>query len=403
MIISKLRAEWSYIVGRFAAMASRPVMLLALKQWGGNDLAATVAVVFLVAMLASAVSAFDTHRGFYQAYFGEHRHRGMEIAYRQYCGATILQLIAVSPLLFGFIIYRFGDPMLGMLVAAYFASERLADEAQRFLIFKGKRQEWGWRILTKALLQMAGASVSTVLLGPNAVHAVLGILLAGNLAAYSTKLPWRYLPAEWQAWKAGATACLNQRLFWLLSMITTCISYLDRIVVMLFQQSDLAVYTILVSSISIVQNAVEYFFMSLRRREILQGRLSLSGVFLDGYFCMIVGIAAVVGSAASWVMLWFYHGNQIDHLKLVPIVLLSQVTLSVSLVLREIIYWNHSVARLAWLEGGVIFCTVTTAVVMHSTSMGYEIVLGMLSIFSTLRMGLLIWGIARAQNRILMT
>ncbi len=390
MIISKLRSEWTYIIGRLAALASRPLMLLILKQWGGNDLAATVAVVFLVAVLASAVSSFDTHRGFYMAYFGERRSRGMQTSFRQYCGSAILQLIAAIPLLFGFIIYRFGDPMLAVLVAAFFSSERLADEAQRFLIFEGKRHEWGWRILSKALLQMAGVIGSAVLLGSDAVHAAVGLLLAGNLIAYGAKLPWRYLPAQYQDWEAGAAGCLNQRLFWLLSLITTSISYLDRVAVMLFQQSDLAVYTILVSCISIVQNAVEYFFMSLRRSEILQGQLSLSGVFLNGRFYMIVGIAAVVGIAASWIMLRFYHGNQIDHLELVPIVLLGQVTLSVSLVLREIIYWNHSVARLAWLDGGFIICTLATAVVMHSLSMGYEVVLGMFSIFFTLRMVLLI-------------
>jgi hypothetical protein len=403
MTISKLGTESAYILGRVAAMASRPLILLALKQWGGNDLAATVAVVFLVAMLGSAISAFDTHRGFYQAYFVEQRSRGLQTTYRQYCVASIFQAAAVSPLLFGFIVYRFGDPMLAALVAAFFASERLVDEAQRFLIFKQKRHEWGGRILVKSLLQMAGACMSAVLLGPAAAHAVVGLLLVCNLTAYGAKLPWRYLPAQWQAWKAGAAACLNQRLFWLLSMMSTFISYLDRVVVMLFQQSDMAVYTILVSSMSIVQNAVEYFFMSLRRREILQGQLTLSGVFLNGQFYLTVGIAAVVGSAASWVMLRFYHDNQINHLELVPIVLLSQVALSVSLVLREIIYWNNSVVRLAWLEGGFIFCTVATAVVVRSRGMGYEVLLGMISVFFTLRMGLLIWGIARAQNRISIT
>ena len=104
--------------------------------------------------------------------------------------------------------------MLAVLVAAFFASERLADEAQRFLIFKGKRKDWGWLILVKSILQMAGASMSAVLLGPDAAYTVVGLLIVGNLIAYGDKLPWRYLPTQWQAWKAGVAACLNQRLFW---------------------------------------------------------------------------------------------------------------------------------------------------------------------------------------------
>ena len=399
MTISKLHSEWIYIVGRMAAITSRPLMLLALKHWGGSELAATVDVVFLVVMLTAAFSSFDTHRGFYQAYFGEHRPQGLQSAYRQYCGASTSQAIAVSPLLFGFIFYRFGDLMLAVLVAAFFATERLADEAQRFLIFKGKRREWGCRILVKATLQMAGAIVCVLTLGPAAVLATVGLLLLGNLVAYGSKLPWRYMPTHWQAWKNGAMVCLNQKLFWLLSIITSFISNLDRLVVMLLQQSDMAVYTIMVASMSIVQNAVEYFFMSLRRKEILQGQVSLSGVFLNRHFYIIVGIACVFGSVTSWVMLRFYHGKQINHLELIPIVLLSQVALSVSLVLREIIYWNHSVVRLAWLEGTFIIYSVATAVIMSSKGMGYELVLVMISVFFTVRMCLLIWVIARSQNR----
>lgn len=399
MIISKLRSEWPYISGRVAALLSRPLMLLALKHWGGNDLAATVAVVFLVTMLASAVSAFDTHRGFYQAYFGDQRVKVLRPSYRLYCGATTLQVAVVSPLLALFVLYRFGDTALAALVAVYFASERLADEAQRFLIFTGHRQEWGGRIMAKAVLQLAGASVAAVLLGPGADHLAVGFLLVGNFAAYGSKLPWRYLPAKWPDWKAGAAACLSQRLFWLLSMVTSFISYLDRVVVMLFQQTDMAVYTLLVSSISIVQNTVDYFFVSLRRREILQGQLSLSGLFRNRRFYLTLGIAALAGCVASWVMLRLYHGPEMDHLELVPIVLLSQTALSVTLVLREIIYWNHSVQRLVWLEGSFIACTLAAASALRELGQSYEVVLGMISVFFTLRMGLMIWGISRANKQ----
>jgi hypothetical protein len=399
MTISKLRSEWAYISGRMAALASRPLMLVALNKWGGNDVAATVAVVFLVVMLAAAVSAFDTHRGFYQAFFGDERSRELKPSYRLYCGATTLQIALVSPLLVAFVLYRFADPALAALVAVYFASDRLADEAQRFLIFRGHRQEWGGRMMVKTVLQLGGAAAAAMLLGQHAAHAAVAVLLAGNAVAYGTKLPWRYLPRRWDELKGAAATCLNQRLFWLLSMVTTFISYLDRIVVMLFQQSDMAAYTILVSSMSIVQNAVDYFFMSLRRRDILRGQLSLAGIFLNRHFYLILSAAALVGCIVSWLMLRLYHGRQIDHLELVPIVLLSQVALSVTLVLREIVYWNHNVQRLAWLEGGFIICTLAVAAVVRESGLGYELVLGVISLFFALRMSLMVWGIARSYKQ----
>jgi hypothetical protein len=150
---------------------------------------------------------------------------------------------------------------------------------------------------------------------------------------------------------------------------------------------------------SIVQNAVDYFFVSLRRREILQGQLSLSGVFRNRRFYLTLGIAALAGCVASWVMLRLYHGPQMDHLELVPIVLLSQTALSVTLVLREIIYWNHSVRRLVWLEGSFIACTSAAASALRELGQSYEVALGMISVFFTLRMGLMIWGISRANKQ----
>lgn len=398
MIISKLRSEWAYISGRVAAMSSRPLMLLALKHWGGNDLAATVAVVFLVTVLALYISGFDAHRPFYQCYFGHRPARGTRLSYRTYIASTALQIFMVSPLLVGFMGFRFSDPLLALLVTGYFASERLADESQRFLIFDGQRQEWGARILAKATLQLVGVSAAAMLLHETAAHAAVACLLVGNLAAYGSKLSWRHMPVRRKDWLAALQPCLNLRLFWLLSVTTTVISYIDRLVVMLFQQSDMAVYSILVSSMSIVQNAIEYFFVSFRRRDILQGQLTLQGVLLNRRFYLTLGVGALVGCMTSWGMLRLYHGRQIDHLELIPIVLLSQLALSVTMLMREIIYWNHSVQRLVMLEVGFVVCTLVTAGLIRTYGLSFQVVLGAISVFLTLRMGLMIWGISRAQH-----
>lgn len=400
MTIFKLRYEFVYVGGRLVALASRPLMLLVVNYLGGNDLAALMAVVFLVTMLATAVSAFDTHRGFYQAYFGSQRSSGLQSFYKLYFGATTLQVAIVSPFLAVSMLYRFEDPALAVLVSLYFASERLADEAQRFLIFNGQRQEWGVRMTAKVILQLAGVSASAALQGPVAAQAAVGFLLVGNLTSYGYKFQWRYMPAKMQIWKTVAAACLKQWLFWLLSLATTFISYLDRLLVMLFQQSDMATYTILVSCMSIVQSAVDYFFVSMRRRDILQGQLRLTGIFLNRFFCLTLGIAALVGCVASWVTLRIYDSQHIQHLELFPIVLLSQSTMSITLVMREIIYWNYSIGRLVWVEGVFILCTLASLLIMQAMGQGLEVVLGMVSVVLTLRMGFMIWIIARLQNHI---
>jgi hypothetical protein len=403
MTISKLRSELGYISGRAAAMASRPLMLLALNQWGGNELAATVAVVFLVTLLAMSISGFDTHRPFYQAYFSQLRVSGTRLSYRTYIASTALQIVIVSPFLMVFVGLRFGDALLALLVTAYFASERLADESQRFLIFDGRRQEWGKCILIKAMLQLAGVFAAVMLLHSAATHLVVASLLVGNLVAYGSKLSWHYLPWQRKAWYAALYSCLNQRLFWILSVNSTLISYFDRVLVMFFQQSDMAVYTILVSCMSVVQNAIEYFFMSFRRRTILQGHLTLKGVFLYRRFYLILGGGAAFGVVASVGMLRLYHGSQIDHIELVPIVLLTQLALAISMLMREIIYWNHRVQHLVMLEIAFVVCSLLTAGLIRFNGFSYEVVLAAMSVFFTLRMGLMIWGVSRAHNKVPVT
>ncbi len=399
MTISKLRSEWAYVSGRVAALASRPLMLLAINHLGGNELASTVAVVFLVAMLAMAVSAFDTHRHFYQSFFGHRPVRGVRDRYRSYCAATALQIAMVIPLLIGFITYRFNDTLLALLVAGYFASERLADESQRFLIFGRRRQEWGWRIMGKAVIQLFGVTASVALVDSYAAHLSVVCLLVGNLVAYGSKVFKRHLPASLKDWGKAFQTCLQQRLFWLLSMITTAILYLDRVVVMSFQQSDMAAYTILVSSMAIIQNAVDYFFVSIRRRDILQGQLSLRGVFLNRGFCLTLGISALAGCAVSWGMLRLYHGLEIKHIGLIPISLVSQIALAITMVMREIIYWNHSISSLTILEGGFIVSAFVGFYLIHLGGFGYEAALGVTSLLLTFRVFLMAWGISRFKNK----
>jgi hypothetical protein len=388
--ISKMHTEWTYIAGRLAAMGSRPLILLMLNRWVGNDLASFVAVAFLVVMLGSALSSFDSHRHFYQVFFHAKRNAGSKSIFSIYCGAIIVQIFVVGPVLFSYTYYAFGDPALGVLVAVFFASERLADEVQRFLIFKGKRHEWGSRILAKSILQVVGVGASVALVGPAVDQLVMGFLLLGNLVAYGSKLPWRYLPTQWSVWKRAFIASIEQRLYWVLSMVSTFISYQDRIVVMLFQHSDIAAYTILVSCLSIMQNSIEYFFISMRRKEILQGKILIQNVFVDKYFYTILCLAAVIGSIASILMLYIYENHHIRYTLMLPIVMFTQFSLSVCNVMREIIYWNYSVFRLILLEIGFIFSMVVAASVISGAGAGYEIILIINTCLLFIRMALMV-------------
>ena len=168
--------------------------------------------------------------------------------------------------------------------------------------------------------------------------------------------------------------------------------------VMLFQEADMAVYTILVSSMSIVQNAVDYFFVSIHRRDILKGQLLVADVFINRHFYFVVCIAVIAGGLASFVMLSIYRGQLIEQFILFPIVLINQLALSVTLVLREIMYWNHNVKRLVYIDGGFIVAALTAVFALKVAEQSCNFMLGTIAVFLTLRMGVMVWNIERSKK-----
>jgi hypothetical protein len=309
-------------------------------------------------------------------FFGqEKKYQNIKKKYKIYFKSSVLHIALVAPFFFGFIIYRFEDTLLGVIVIGYFASERLADEAQRFLIFANRRKEWGYRIMAKTVLQILGIGIAVEIFESSAIHWSVLALMIGNLIGYGSKMPYRYLTFQNSELKILIKTTIYQRKFWILSIITTVISYLDRIVVMLFQQTDLAFYTILVSSISIIQNAVDYFFVSLKRKEILQGQIHLKQIFFNHRFYLILSIASIAGLLVSWIMLRLYHSNEIVNFELIPIVLISQITLSITLLIREIIYWNYSIRHLIILDFIFILLVIITAYLINFAGFNYKFVL----------------------------
>lgn len=390
MIIFKLQGEWLYIIGRLAALSSRPLLLLVLKHLVNEELASVVAVIFLISMLAVAISGFDTHRNFYKLYFGTRISPGIKDTYKTYCNSIALQIGLVTPLLIGFVVYRFDDIWLSLLIILFFASERLADEAQRFLIFDGKRKEWGARNFIKTLIQLIGISIIINEISTNKIHLIVFILLIGNVLVYGVKFPVRYLLNLGTQWSKIIILLQEQKIFWLLSTMSIVISYWDRILVLIYSQSDLAAYTILVSSMSIIQNIMDYFYISLKRKEILQGKIGLREVFYSRHFCFTMAFAIFFGCCASLIMFNIYYDGQIRNLDLIPIVLVSQITLAVALVIREIIYWNRNIDGLIFIEGSFIIILLIVGAILLHYNFNYKFSLGIFSFVLILRLILLI-------------
>jgi hypothetical protein len=394
-ITSRLKADWAYVSGRTVALSSRPLSLLILNYSGGSDLSSNLALAYLSVALVMAFSGFDTHRSFYESFFGEKRKVGVREKYNIYCSSIVLQLILALPLLFVPINYYLGDLLLFAMVFLYFISEKFADETQRFLIFKGSRQEWGYIILSKGLIQISGIILSCIFISEYLLHLAVSSLILGNLVSYRKYIPYTYLKKFKSTYITSFKMCLDQKIFFILSIITTTISYIDRIVITLFQRGDLAFYTILVSCISIMQNAVDYFYVSMKRKEILQGKIYLRDTLFDRKFIYTIIISAAVGTTGGTIMIVIYNGASASQFDLVPIVLVGQLLLSITLLLREIIYWSNGIRRLVLIDFIFVMTSIITMVYLRILDTGYKIALISILILLIARLVALVWHIER--------
>ncbi|MDC0276879.1 hypothetical protein OAK90_00300 [bacterium] len=382
-----MKPEALYIVGRISALGSRPLLILLLKHFSGNTAAVSIATVFIVLALSLAISGFDSHRNFYKAYFAKKRKRGIKKLYANFISSVVFQILILILPIVGFFIFTQKGILIGLAAALYFASERLADESQRFLIFKTSRSEWGLRIFVKFLIQTVGVllvcssltSTDSVFLGS------LAALTLGNMVGYIKCVNVRYFPCRLKDILEGCRQSMVQANYWVLSMLTTSITYLDRIVVMILNQADVAVFTLVVSSLSLTQNFVEYFYLSFHRASMLQGKLSFGGIFMQGKIYFVIGSGLLVGVVLCVIMVKIYDAQHFNLGLILPMVVISQVAIAATLLAREIAYWALPPRHMIIIESSFFLIAVLSITALHALGYSYVHVLALLSLLYVIR------------------
>lgn len=366
-MIGSRRDELIYLAGRAAALGSRPIYLLICNHFFGNAVAAVVASVFLISAMLNALSAFDAHRLYYARHFGGEG-GSVARAFGQYIHVQFLvgMLAALAgALYFGQVEHSLWLALFGGL---FVTSERLADEVLRFTIFERSRGRWGWLMIGRVAVQMGGIAI-VVAARPASAGVVwfVAALLAGNLATFGRYLPRSYvLRSASRSWLFSRHATEAVRLIsrsgllWLLSLATMLSGYLDRIIVLAASKSDLAVFSLIVVSLSVVQNAVEYFYFSQRRRDFLEGSIRLGDVIKSRFFLMIVSSSLAIGIVLTFVMAWLYRGGPDVPILVIMLVAIEQVTIAVSNVVREIAYWNNRLNDI--LRAEIVFFLAVSAI-----------------------------------------
>lgn len=346
-----------YLVGRALALGARPAFLLICNHFFGNVSAGILASVFLVSAVSNTVANVDSHRIYYARHFGDAE--GLHV--RTYILYVFSQLIVGAGAALGCAVYFWvveGDGWLATISALFTLSERLADEALRFKLFQTARNAWGRLMIVRISVQSIMVGVVALSCPTTRASAYfISAMFFGNIVAFWEYIPLRFIGRSVSGWRM-ATRHLSASLslirrsgtIWMLSLATMFSGYLDRLIVLTAAKTDLAIFTLIVSSLSIVQTAIDYFYFSPHRRDFLDGKINFWTAVRSQSFQIIVCSSLIVGLILAVLNISLYRGAPTVPFAVIALVAVIQVALGMSLIVREIAYWNNQLKAILRVE-----------------------------------------------------
>lgn len=357
--------EGLYLAGRATALVSKPVYVLAANHFFGNAVAAILASAMLVAAALTAVCAVDAHRLYYARFF-KAEPGSTAVAFSRFILSTMVvaSIGAVACILYFCIAER--SFWLALVAAGFFLSEKVADEFLRFCLFHSERALWGALQIVRVVAQSALGGVVILATSQtrfqNHVDDQAGTLLvaalfAGNLLAFLPRIPLaaiRRVTAPnnlaGRPMRDAISLIGRSGQLWLLSLAATFSTYLDRLIVLFSEKQDIAIFTLVVASMSVVQTTVDYFYFSQRRRDFLQGTINFQTIFASRGFRLSLGLSLIAGFILTWINVKLYRGAPEFPLATVLLVAVMQIILSINMLVREIVYWNNQLASALRVE-----------------------------------------------------
>jgi len=359
-----------YAVGRVAAVANRPLLLLLTNNYLSREAADALAVVFLTSTLALAAVGVDPHRRFYPRHFGAAGSVN-SLPFFLYI-STVAILIAIgATLVLGAALVLTGSLLVAAAGCAYFVGEKLADEILRFRLFEQDFDAWGWACLRRAGLQAAGIAIVAVLFGASTPGWLeILVLLAGTLVVFVPQVPsavWalvRRIKRSTAVWllRHGAAWLSANWLAWMLALLASAMAYLDRMFALFIDRNMFALFMVVAMCWSSVQLAVEFFYVSRNRRAFLEHRLSLRMVFGTWGFWACLGFGVLVGAVTSVAALVFSRDGGEFPVSYIAVIAIYQILLAAGSATREFPYWQNWINAMVRIE--VMFYLLLVAAII---------------------------------------
>ncbi len=347
-----------YSAGRIFGVATRPIFLFLANNYLLANVAEGIAVAILASALALVAASADPHRGFYLRYFGPNP-RTSGITFHVYLSSLWLLCILGSSLVWIVGIKFTGSPSLSMIAVIFFLSEKLADELLRLKLFQRNFDAWGRASIFRSFLQLGGLACAFLVMGA-AVPAWLAILIlaVSNGIVFLPQLPAGLMKNVWRRgartalWlmRRATRSLLGNWQLWALALLTASIGYLDRLLALAMDKSALPLFMLVVMCFSIVQLAVDFFYLSRHRRDILEQRISLSDALTSRDFLLSCAGGLIVAITACAVVLRFSNNGSEFPLAYVIGIAVLQLTVAITIVPQQIHYWRNHWHRLVTID-----------------------------------------------------
>jgi hypothetical protein len=352
----------TYTIGRVFAVATRPLALFFANNYLAQTVAENLAVAFLASALALAATAADPHRRFYlERFSGEQRPRA--ITFYTYVAALTLLFVVGAVIVLGVVLRFTGSWPLAAAAVLYFASDKVADELLRFKLFQKDLPGWGGVMTARSVLQLCALGVVVFVAGTQATAtgAVCALAL-GNLVVF---VPRIHVPAAAGLWRPATMLRLSIRgvrllraslVLWMFSLLSAGIGYIDRLLALVVDKATLPLFMLIVMCYSIVQMAVDFYYLSQHRRDFLEQRISISGALASRRFLGSLGAGLVAATVAAAIVLALSRNGDEFPLAYVALIAALQCAFAMVVVPQQILYWKDRLRQMLRLD--IAFCVV---------------------------------------------
>lgn len=369
-----------YVAGRILGVGSRPLVLFLVLNYAPAVTAEAIAVGFLLASLALMGIGADSYRPLYAQRFGPRR-VVEERVFHEYVGSlAIVSAVGVAFVAAGAQL-SLGSLALAAACVLYFVSEKLQDEVLRYRLFERNFGGWGRTVVARTVLQFAFVGLLFALTRGSMPPelAITGLALA-NLMVFVPQLPLARLRHMGtvggrrlaDVLRTSASGLVRARLYWVLMVATAGVGYVDRLIAFFVDTSVLPLLALVVMSFTIVQMSLDFFYISRRRRDFLEGTITPGAAAKDGVFHASLWGGLVASAVAVGAVLAFARDGASFPMLHVLLIAVIQTAVSVAGIPREISYWKHTAGRLLVVEASFwsLFLAGSALVAWRGTTIG---------------------------------